>query len=92
MNIQITDGENGKKTIEVELYSAMMSQFMADKLWGIINTSGASCVDIHLHNVSVAGGSLPRFILDDGQLYETLCEVAKEYREYRRGVEEGEAA
>jgi uncharacterized protein YodC (DUF2158 family) len=84
MKIDVSDAEVGKKVIEVDLFGMAMTQFMADKLWATINTSSASCVDITLRNVAVSSGSLPRFVIDYGELYETLCEVAKEYREYRQ--------
>jgi hypothetical protein len=71
-----------KKTIEIDLSCAPFSQLTANRIHA--QTIDATHADIILRNVDVR--VFPRLIVDYGTIYETLCEVAKEYRELRAAM------
>lgn len=82
----------GKKTIEYDMAAGMLSQGAVDWIYSKViaarEASGAdvdTLVDITIKSVPTRG--FPRLIVDHGELFETLCEVAKEYRDYRRSME-----
>jgi hypothetical protein len=79
---------NDKGRVEMEFASGCMSQALADRIFGQIQAQaaeGKSWGDIVLKGVNFR--DFPRLVVDYGELYDTLCEVAKEYRDYRREVE-----
>ena len=77
-----------KATIEIDLYGAPLSQTMTDRIHSLAahaQQEGQQLGDVIIRNVDMHG--FPRLIVDYGELYETLCAVAKEYKEYRAKYE-----
>jgi len=68
-----------KVVIDIDLSSAAMSQFIADKVFGeiihAVNSTGQGLCDITLRNVPL--NPFPRLVVDYGDLYNALVEIAR---------------